>query len=145
MAASSGETFAERLNYLIETVHPPDRGPFTDLEISEGITAQGGDVSNHTIGRLRSGKQDNPKLATVTDLAGFFGVAVSYFTDKDTTGTENAIALALVQRDTRLSGVLMRMGGLSPASLGVVADLVDKLRDIEQGHKGTRPADRDSQ
>src|SRR5690349_7335723 len=77
-------SFAGKLAYLIETVHPPDRGPFSYREIAAGIADHPGAMTAAAIHQLVSGKQPHPRIHYVEALASFFGVPVTYFFDEDT-------------------------------------------------------------
>lgn len=68
--------FADRLNLAFRTVTKPDGSEYTqrELEVATGITPS-------YIGRLRSGKADNPSLKVIQALAKFFNVQASFFVD----------------------------------------------------------------
>ena len=74
-------SFAGKLAYLIETVHPPDRGPYSYREIAAGIADHPGAMTAAHINQLVSGKQPHPRIHYVEALASFFGVPVTYFFD----------------------------------------------------------------
>ena len=76
-------TFADKLRYLIENVHPKDRGPFTMNEIVDGVRRNGGSITQGYISMLLNGTRPNPGLKVVTDLAEFFRVPLQYFADED--------------------------------------------------------------
>jgi len=137
-------SFAERLEHLIRHVHPAGRGPYSDAEISEWIAAQGGHLSRTALGKLRSGKQANPTLATLTALAGFFGVPVSYLADtaQDRDDTDVQLATAAVKRDPRVQVIAMRAGKMSPDALQTLLDLSWSLERIERRHAAKDGRDR---
>ena len=76
-------SFAGKLAYLIETVHPPDRGPYSYREIAAGIADHPGAMTAAHVNQLTSGKQPHPRIHYVEALASFFGVPVTYFFDDD--------------------------------------------------------------
>lgn len=78
-------TLAEKINRLFETVHPPDRGPYSNAEV-EGALAQrkgGPTISATYLYQLRSGRKDNPTKRNLEALVSFFGVDPAYFFDDD--------------------------------------------------------------
>jgi transcriptional regulator with XRE-family HTH domain len=81
-------TFAERLNRLIATVHPPGRGPYTAIEVVQAVTARGAALSTPYLSQLRSGQRTQPSIDTVSALAEFFGIRREYFTGDDPEYTE---------------------------------------------------------
>lgn len=76
-------SFADKLRYLMENVHPKDRGPFTMNEIVDGIRSNGGSITQGYISMLLNGTRPNPGLKVVMDLAKFFHVPLQYFQDDD--------------------------------------------------------------
>src|SRR5699024_8841902 len=83
MSTRSGATpttFAERLRTLVDTVHPPGRGRFTQAEISAGVKDLGGDLSQQYLSRLLRGVNE-PSDRIVRYIAAFFGVTSEYFFD----------------------------------------------------------------
>jgi transcriptional regulator with XRE-family HTH domain len=75
-------SFADKLNRLFDTVHPPGRRPYTSAEVVAGLRANGTPMSAPYLSQLRSGNRDNnPSTATVVALANFFGIDPAYFTD----------------------------------------------------------------
>src|SRR6185437_7480947 len=80
------QSFASKLAYLIETVHPPDRGSYSYREIAAGIAGHAGAMTAAHINQLVKGKQPHPRIHHVEALACFFGVPVTYFLDDDITG-----------------------------------------------------------
>ncbi|MFG2986157.1 helix-turn-helix domain-containing protein [Streptomyces sp. NPDC048258] len=105
------DTFAARLNRLFETIHPADRGPWTNAEVARAVS-----VSPTYVGNLRKGTSSNPTLAQMTALADFFGVPVKYFVD-DGEGEKVREDLALL---SALKGV-----GARQIALRTVAALDD--------------------
>lgn len=78
-------TLAEKINRLFETVHPPERGPYSNAEV-EGALAQrkgGPKISATYLYQLRSGRKDNPTRRNLEALVSFFGVDPAYFFDDD--------------------------------------------------------------
>ncbi|MEV4125527.1 helix-turn-helix domain-containing protein [Nocardia sp. NPDC049707] len=71
--------FAERLNKLFETVHPPGRRSHTNAEVADVLTNSGYPISKPYLSQLRSGQRTNPSNETRTALAKFFKVGPDYF------------------------------------------------------------------
>jgi transcriptional regulator with XRE-family HTH domain len=137
---SARSTLAQRLAYLIN-LRPADRGgPWSDAQIAEGIEKQGlGKLTVQTIWRLRTGRDTNPKLATLEMLASFFGVKISYFTDDDPSDHVAQIRFLLARRDGDVQNVLMRMGELSDESLRAISGMIEHLLASERRHGRGRP------
>ncbi|MGE7438184.1 MULTISPECIES: helix-turn-helix domain-containing protein [Kitasatospora] len=123
-------TFEERLNALFETVHPPDRGPYSNHEVADMLRERGSTSVSHVyLWQLRTGRRDNPTRRHLEALATFFGVPVAYFFD-DSTADRVTTELALVRRlrESGVQRVAMRVAGLSPQSLDQVLATVEQLR-----------------
>ena len=70
-AADQGRrSFADKLSYLIETVHPPDRGSYSYREIAAGIADHPGAMTAAHINQLAIGKQPRPRIHHVARLQG---------------------------------------------------------------------------
>ncbi|WP_199815308.1 hypothetical protein [Streptomyces rimosus] len=69
-------TIAQKLGYLIETLHPKGRGPYSYQEIAELIRQRAGDgdptVSHGTIHNIAIGKVTNPSVDSLRALGDFF-------------------------------------------------------------------------
>lgn len=74
-------SLAEKVEWLISNMWPPDAPPpRNNVETAAAITAATGeDISSTTVWKLRTGRQDNPQLRTLTALATFFNVPLGYF------------------------------------------------------------------
>ncbi len=71
--------FAERLNKLFDSVHPPGRKPHTNAEVAAALIEDGHQISKPYISQLRSGQRTNPSDETVAAFARFFKVKPDYF------------------------------------------------------------------
>src|SRR3546814_11740112 len=71
--------FAERLNKLFDSVHPPGRKPHTNAEVAAALIEDGHQISKPYISQLRSGQRTNPSDETVAAFARFFKVQPDYF------------------------------------------------------------------
>ncbi|WP_153531128.1 XRE family transcriptional regulator [Actinomadura macrotermitis] len=78
---SPAATLAEKVEWLIGNMWPPGAAPpRNNVETAAAIAAATGeDISSTTVWKLRTGRQDNPQLKTLTALATFFGVPIGYF------------------------------------------------------------------
>lgn len=146
----NARTIAQRLDHLIGTIHPPDRGPLSYMEIADGIRhkagADGPTVSHATIQKIRKGEITDPKVSTLTVIAGFFGVPVTYFFDETVAKRVDAklakvkerVELTRAQRelveilgDGDVRDVAVRMNGLSAGSLRAIRGVIDQARRLE--------------
>jgi ESX-1-secreted protein regulator len=135
------DAFAERLNRLFDTVHPPDRGPYTNQEVAKLLRERGGPTLSHVyLWQLRTGRRDNPTRRHLEALAGFFGVPVAYFFDDDT-AAKVASELEFVQqlRENKVQRVAARVAGLSPQSMEQILAAIEHIR--EQEGMGTAVTD----
>jgi transcriptional regulator with XRE-family HTH domain len=129
-------TLADRLRHLVDTVHPPGRGPFSYREIAEGIgQKQQSDeraISHTAIADLCTGRSANPQKSTLELLAGFFNVPVAYFFDQVIEEQQNKqMELIAALRDSRAHQVALRLNGLSPKSMDLVTDMINRVRELE--------------
>jgi hypothetical protein len=121
-------SLADKLNHLVDTVHPPDRGPYTLEEMVTGIHALGGSVSRANLNALRLGRGTNPSKSTMEDICRFFGVSVAYLHD-DPHGeiTPEEHEMLLIIRRAEIHGLIRAIGQLRPETRRaldrVVADL----------------------
>jgi transcriptional regulator with XRE-family HTH domain len=132
-------SFAGKLAYLIETVHPPDRGPYSYREIAAGIADHPGAMTAAAIHQLVSGKQPHPRIHYVEALASFFGVPVTYFFDEDTAARiDDQITQVSAWRDTEARHIAERVVELSPRDRNTVTNLIDTLRAYDEQPRSTR-------
>lgn len=132
-------SFAGKLAYLIETVHPPDRGSYSYREIAAGIAEHPGAMTAAHINQLVSGKQPHPRIHYVEALASFFGVPVTYFFDDDAAARINdQITKVSAWRDTEARHIAERVVELDPRDRNTVTNLIDSLRDYDQQPRTTR-------
>ncbi|MGH3823721.1 MAG: XRE family transcriptional regulator [Pseudonocardiaceae bacterium] len=133
------QSFAGKLAYLIETVHPPDRGPYSYREIAAGIADHPGAMTAAHINQLVSGKQPHPRIHYVEALASFFGVPVTYFFDDD---AAERIAEQITQlsawRDQEARHIAERVVELDQRDRNTVTNLIDSLRAYDEQPRTTR-------
>ncbi|MDI1463491.1 helix-turn-helix domain-containing protein [Catellatospora sp. KI3] len=136
-------TFADKLNHLFETVHGPDRRPYSNRQVAEAVNSRaaatdGPTIDHSYLSKLRAGGRAKPSFDVVEALAAFFGVKVDYFGDDETTARIDAqLALLAAMRDAGVRDLALRAAGLSPQGLDTVTALLDQVRRYE----GLAPAD----
>ena len=132
-------SFADKLAYLIETVHPPDRGTYSYREIAAGIADHAGAMTAAHINQLVKGKQPHPRIHHVEALASFFGVPVTYFLDDDVTEKiDDQIAQVSAWRDQEARHIAERVVQLKPRDRIAVTNLIDSLRAYDEQPRATR-------
>lgn len=124
--------FAERLNKLFDTVHPPGRKPHTNAEVASALIKDGHQISKPYISQLRSGQRTNPSDETVAAFARFFKVKSEYFF--------NDIYAAKIDHDLELLSQLQGYGlrklssrafDLSEESQNLLTTMAERLRSSE--------------
>lgn len=126
-------TFAERLSHLFETVHPPNRGPHSLLEVATAVTDEGVvSLSPSYLSQLKNGQKANPAASTVAALARFFRVSTDYFLNDEYAEKMDLDLETLVKiRDSGLQHLVERSIDLSPGSRETISSLVENLRRVE--------------
>lgn len=137
-------TLADKLNHLFATVYPASRGPYSNEEAAAAIREKGGpSISGTYIWLLRRGQRANPTLKHLEALASLFGVPPAYFFDDEEAARVDAqLELLTAMRDLGVHTVALRMAGLSPKSLNSIAEVVERVRELEglqDGHGGGQP------
>lgn len=128
---------ATRLEHLIATVHPGNRGPYTNEEIADGVNKKAGWQATSITGiwQLRKGARRGPEFPRIVAIANFFGVKPEYFYDDDVARTtDEQLAVLAAMRDKDVRDVALRSSRLSPNSLAAVKAMIDaayKLEGIE--------------
>ncbi|QTZ94655.1 helix-turn-helix domain-containing protein [Streptomyces auratus] len=142
---SSTGKLASRLNHLFATVHPRDRGPYSNEEVARAIREQGGDISKAYLAYLRNGTRSNPTMHHLEALAAFFSVKPAYFFDDEVAEEVDSMLVRLVAlreaglqlsewealRDAGITKIAARANGLSPKGLVAAAEILDQLRALE--------------
>lgn len=121
--------FADRLNRLFETVHPPGRKPHTNSEVADAVTAAGHKLSKPYLSQLRNGHRTNPSHETVTALARFFRVRPDYFYDDIYAAKiDHDLELLAQLRGASLRRLSSRAFDLSVESQEMLTAMAEKLR-----------------
>jgi transcriptional regulator with XRE-family HTH domain len=132
-------SFGDKLAYLIETVHLPDRGPYSYREIAAAIADHPGAMTAAHINQLVRGKQPHPRIHYVEALANFFGVPMNYFFDDDVTARiHDQIAEVSGWRDREARHIAERVVELSPRDRKAITNLIDSLREYDDQPRATR-------
>ncbi|MGQ7297993.1 helix-turn-helix domain-containing protein [Quadrisphaera sp. KR29] len=140
-AAPNGGTarsLAEKVDHLFRTVRS-SRGEYTYEQVASEIRDAGGPtISAAYVWMLRNGKRDNPTMKHLEALASFFGVPAAYFFDDEVSAAVNEqLSLVAAMRDAGVRKVALRASGLSPESLGTIADMIERVRALEGLPEGT--------
>ncbi|MBN6039558.1 helix-turn-helix domain-containing protein [Amycolatopsis sp. 195334CR] len=132
---------AAKVDHLFRTVRPRDGGEYSFEEVAEALRARGGPTISATyLWQLRKGVRDNPTKRHLEALAGFFGVPAAYFFDDEETRRIDAeLTLLTALRDAPVRQIALRASGLSPKSLEAIADMVDRVRELEGLPQPTPP------
>jgi transcriptional regulator with XRE-family HTH domain len=128
---SPSASLADKVEWLIQNMWPAGVAPpKNNVEAAVAITAATGeDISSTTVWKLRTGRQDNPQLRTLTALATFFGVPIGYFgfpaeaepIDEDLT---IKALLRELRAETISRDVLRAFVDLSPEARWVVDEMI---------------------
>jgi transcriptional regulator with XRE-family HTH domain len=124
---------AAKVDHLFRTVRPRSGGEYSFEDVAEAIRAKGGPTISATyLWQLRKGKRDNPTKRHLEALAEFFGVPPAYFFD-DTAAerVEAELGLLTALRDAPVRQIALRANGLSAKSLETIAEMVDRVRELE--------------
>jgi transcriptional regulator with XRE-family HTH domain len=137
----AGGSLAAKVNHLFRTVRPRTGGEYTFEEVAGAIRAKGGPTISATyLWQLRKGLRDNPTKRHLEALAGFFGVPPAYFfDDAETERIDAELALLNALRDTPVRQIALRANGLSAKSLETIAEMVDRVRELEGLSQPTTP------
>ncbi|MCW2942111.1 MAG: family transcriptional regulator [Actinomycetia bacterium] len=121
---SPSETLANKIEWLIQNMWPADAPPAkNNIDTAAAIAAATGEeISSTTVWKLRTGRQDNPQLRTLTALATFFGVPIGYF--------GFAAEAEPIDDDLTLKALLRELhaGTISPDVLRALVDLPPDVR-----------------
>ncbi|MFE6055075.1 XRE family transcriptional regulator [Kitasatospora sp. NPDC056446] len=125
---------ANRLNHLFETVHPADRGPYTNPEVAQAINEKAGHqvLSATYLWQLRKGKRTDPTHSRLMAIADFFGVSPLYFYEEETAKrTDEQLRLAGALRSASIRQMVLDMDGLSERSMAAIATMIQSARAME--------------
>ncbi|TQM70569.1 hypothetical protein FHX41_4299 [Actinomadura hallensis] len=123
---SPGASLAEKVEWLIRNLWPADAGPpRNNVETAAAIArATGEDISSTTVWKLRTGRQENPQLRTLTALASFFGVPLGFFGfPAESAPIGDDLVLTALRR-------AVEQGAVRPEVLRALVDLTPETRRV---------------
>lgn len=142
------DNFAQKLNRLFAARLSPDGDEYALTEIRD---ATGGRLTIAYLSLLRKGGIQHPSLDKVELLADFFGVSVTYFTDKEGAvyvDDEMSEALRKALAEPRVRELALRASELGPAEHDLYIRLLDYSKEVAAriaDEKKTRTVDADNQ
>lgn len=131
-------SFAEKLNTLIEKT---GKGWMSKPQLAKAITeATGVEMDANYMWKLCKGKVPDPRLTTIEQLATYFGVKASYFTDSSNNEADMAVLDLLAGlRAAKVENVGMRTADLSPTALRMIGAAVDRAINNARELEGLDP------
>lgn len=129
---------AGRLQHVVDVLHPPASGPYSDQEVADGVfTERGVTIAGDQVAALREGAAAMAEHSHVAALAEFFGVPVGYFYDDALASRvdeqlEEARALIKL-RALGFEGIRVCAGARTPSKLSYRA----MLAMVENAHEVT--------
>jgi len=131
--APRARTMAEKIDRLFRTIHPRDREEYSFEEVASAIRDRGGPTVSATyLWQLRKGLRDNPTKKHLEALADFFGVSPAYFFDDEAAARiEAELDVLAALRDASVRQIALRAFGLSAQSLAAIAEMVERVRQLE--------------
>lgn len=138
-AAGPQGNLAQKMDYLIKTVHPKGRGPYSLREAAGLINEAAREevISHSYLGQLRNGKRDNPTMKQLAVLSAFYGVPVSYFFgDEASRRSAQDVELAIAIKDPDVRDLALSAAGLSATSLKGLRGMTDTLWTLEKRARG---------
>lgn len=143
-------TLAKKIDHLLSIRAEVDtEGRPSYKKVASEITKLSGEsFSAAYLWQLHRGERTNPTLRHLRAMAQYFNVPVSYFTDDDAARemiNEDILARRELDKsmmESGVSAVFLRgdLAALSPEGKRMAADMIHKLRELEQGTK-KRPPD----
>lgn len=125
-------TLADRVNWLVATVHPAGRGPYSNYEVAALIEDVTGEkVSHNAIWKLRNGQAANPTMRLVSALAQVFGVPPGFFYGEQSVPADQVEMLALIRGSGISSAQLRAFADLTPHARQAIADLIKETSRAE--------------
>ena len=126
-------SLAEKVQHLFGAVRSPDGDEYTHQEVASALQTAGGPTISATyVWQLRKGLRDNPTKHHIEAMAGFFGVAPSYFFDEEAGQRIHAeLDLLVAVRDPSVRALALAAHGLSEPTLEAVRAIVDNARQLE--------------
>jgi len=133
MPNNAGGALAAKVDHLFTVVRPATGGEYSFDAVAAAIRTRGGPTISATyLWQLRKGLRDNPTKRHLEALADFFGVPAAYFFDDvEAERIDAELTLLSALRDVPVRQIALRAQGLSAKSLEAIADMVDRVRELE--------------
>lgn len=131
-------SLADKINQLFASIHPGDRGPYSEREVVDWLAAHDGPtISRNYLHMMRTGERDNPTVEHLRAVARFFGVNPSFLLDDEPEMYRDLELLAaLKEQDVRT--VALRAHQLAPEMRRWLAQTVSDLP-VEHPRKSRTP------
>jgi transcriptional regulator with XRE-family HTH domain len=122
------------INFLFVHVQHPDGRPYITQEVADKVR-----ISHATINQLRTGRNKNPSVPTLQEIAGFFNVPLSFF---ECSSEEECYAVLAGQRPEDLPGMIaeiaFRASGLTERSQRDLLKIITWVEAAERERKAGR-------
>lgn len=131
-------SFPEKLNALIKST---GKDWMSYPQLASAITkATNVEIDGNYMWKLCKGKVPNPRLSTLQQLADYFEVKASYFTDSSK-DARNAELLQLLETmsDAKVENLGTRMADLSESSISLIGTAINKAIDAARELEGLDP------
>ena len=134
-------TLADKVNWLISTARPADRGPYSNAEVAALIREATGElVTGTTIRKLRNEQAANPQKRLIGAMAQFFGLPPDfffddYYDDQASLIQEQVEMLAIIRAADITPAKLRVLLGLSPEARQLILDFVTVAARDEARHR----------
>lgn len=127
------KALSEKIDRLFRTVRSRSGDEYTYEEVASEIARRDGPTISATyVWQLRKGIRDNPTKKHLEALAQFFGVSPSYFfNDEAAERIDAELDLLTAFRDATVRQIALRSFGLSAESLRTIANMVERVRQLE--------------
>ena len=139
LASLPPQTLADRLNQAFATLHPADRGPYSNREVIRWLlansTPEQSVPSLTSLGLLRSGAATDPTVGKLQSIARFFKIPASYFVEDNahSDGVQADLQLLDAMRDTQVREIAARAVQLDPSIRDWLVDTIRRLPDLANG------------
>lgn len=132
-------SFAEKLNFLCRTIHPPNRGPYTLQEIADATG-----VSPGYVHALRHGKKTQPTLDVIQQFADFFGIPAGAFFKNDKEAAEVAadVEVFVALRDAEVRNIALRAAEYSPEERQALTGIMDQVSQMLRARRAAERRER---
>ncbi|WFE52968.1 helix-turn-helix transcriptional regulator [Micromonospora sp. WMMD1155] len=127
---TSSALVRDRLRELYARKRPAGRGPYTDAEVAQALTAKGHRISEETLRRLRTAEHSNPTASTLTALAEFFDVNPGHFLDPSQDDAE--------VHDPGVQVMMRSIKDLSPEGREGIAAIIQNVLKMERAAQDSR-------